>query len=419
MSLKNVIPGGNKFQSHYKNGNNADIIKTFFYRYDEAIEQGKKLATLFQKGSFAESCLRVWNFVKYSIKYEVDPDGTQLIQLPSHLLNVSLKGDCKSKTLLSAAIISNFNFNGKRPVITIRFVNYENIPSLTHVYLIARLGTQEFIIDTVYFAFDKEKTYFRAKDYTMEINSVSGFADATTEDISGKKGKAKRKAKRETRKEKKANKRAAKGKGKGRGLFKGVKKVALAVPRASFLSLVMINARGIATKLMSTPGKKTIAIWEALGGNPKKLMDAINKGAAKKPFLGSKISGVDGLEHLEGIGVVGAATVTTLLVSAAAVIAAFAPILKMVDKNKGTKDGESTDDLLNETEGAGGDLSIPDGEVGDPEPGSKKSLEAGGKNDTGDGGGFSLDSIDFKDPLTIGVMLAGGYLAAKALKLIK
>jgi len=420
MSFANIVPGGNKLKKHYSNGNNADIIKVFFNRYNEAIDQGKKLAPLFQKGTFEESCLRVWNFVKYKIKYQVDPDGTQLIQLPSHLLNVSLAGDCKSKTLLCAAIISNFNFNGERPVITIRFVNYENIPSLTHVYLLASLGTQKFIIDTVYFAFNKEKTYFRAKDYTMEINSVSGFAEAQTEDISGKKGKAKRQAKRQTRKAAKKEKKAAKkaaGKGGGRGLFKAAKKISLAVPRASFLSLVLINARGIATKLLSSPGKKTLAIWEALGGDPKKLMDAINKGAAKKPFLGSKISGVEGLEHLNGIGVVGAATVSTLLVSAAAVLAAFAPILKMVDKNKGTKDGESTDEILEETEKAGGNVEIPDGEVADPDPGSAK-----GKNKSSggaDGGGFSLDSIDFKDPLTIGVILAGTYFGAKALKIIK
>lgn len=408
MITNNVLSGGNKYRSHFKNGNNADIIKVFFNRYDEAIEQGKKLAPYFQKGNFEESCLRVWNYVRYKIPYQVDPDGTQLIQLPSHLLNVSLKGDCKSKTLLCAAIISNFNFNGKRPVITIRFVNYENIPSLTHVYLLATLNDQTFIIDTVYFAFNKEKTYFRAKDYKMVINSVSGFADAQTEEISGKKSKSKKKAK----------KAAGKGKGKGKGLFQKAanagKKVALLVPRGSFLSLVLVNARGIATKLLNSPGKKTLAIWEALGGDPKKLMDAINKGAAKKPFLGSKISGVAGLEHLDGIGVVGAATVATLLVSAATVIAAFAPILKMVDKNKGTKDGESTDDLLKETESAGGDLTIPDGEVSDPDPGSAK-----GKNKPTNKGGFSLDSIDFKDPLTIGIMLAGGYFGAKALKIIK
>ena len=412
MSFQKIIPGGNNFKKHYAKGNNADIIKVFFYRYNEAIEQGKKLAPLFQKGSFKESCFLVWNFVKYKIKYEVDPDGTQLIQLPSHLLNISLKGDCKSKTLLCASIISNFYFNGQRPVITIRFVNYENIPSLTHVYLLASLNNETFIIDTVYFAFDKEKTYFRAKDYTMEINSVSGFADATTEDISGKKARAKRQAKKETRKEKKSAKKAA-GKGGGKGLFKGVKKVALIKPRLAFLSLVMINARGLATKLLNAPGEKTLKIWNALGGDPKKLMDAINKGAAKKPFLGSKVSGVEGFENLDGVGALGAAAVATLLVNAGVVLAAFAPILKMIDKNKGVKDGESTDDLLKEADAAGADLTIPDGEVSDPDPGSDKAKKKS------DGSGFSLSSIDFKDPLTIGLMLVGGYLGAKALKIIK
>lgn len=431
MNFQNYVPGGNKFISHYKNGNNADIIKTFFARYKEAMEQGKKLAPLFQKGSFLESCNLVYNFVKYKIKYQVDPDGTQLIQLPSHLLNVSKSGDCKSKTLLCAAIISNFNFDGKRPLITIDFVNYDNIKSYTHVYLRATLENETFIIDTVFFAFNKEKKYFSRKSYDMQINSVSGFGEASTEEISGKKGKAKRAAKKETRKSKKASKkkdrkekRAAKkasGKGGGRGLFKAAKKVSLAVPRGAFLSLVLVNARGLATKLLNAPGDKALKIWDALGGNRNKLMEAINKGGAKKPFLGSKISGVDGvegLENMEGIGVVGAATVTTLLVSAAAVLAAFAPILKMVDKNKGTKDGESTDALLYEAESAGGDVSIPDGEVGDPDPGSEKS-KSGSGSDSGSGFGFSLDSIDMKSPVVWGLGLGAAYLGAKALKIIK
>ena len=142
-------------------------------------------------------------------------------------------------------------------------------------------------------------------------------------------------------------------------------------------------------------------------------MDAINKGAAKKPFLGSKVSGVEGFENLDGVGALGAAAVATLLVNAGVVLAAFAPILKMIDKNKGVKDGESTDDLLKEADAAGADLTIPDGEVSDPDPGSDKAKKKS------DGSGFSLSSIDFKDPLTIGLMLVGGYLGAKALKIIK
>jgi len=424
MSFNNIIPAKNKFINHHKQGNNSDIINVFFSRYNEAMEQGKKIAHLFQKGSFLESCQNVWNFVKYNIKYQVDPDGTQLIQLPSYILNVSRAGDCKSKTLLCAAIISNFNFNGKRPIITIRFVNYENIKSYTHVYMLATLNDQTFIIDTVYFAFNKEKLYFSAKDYTMEINSVSGYGDATTEEINGRRNKAKRAEKKESRKERKSKKREdrkakradrkEKGKGGGRGLFKAAKKVSLVVPRGAFLSLILINARGLATKLLNSPGEKVLKIWDALGGNRQKLMDAINKGAAKKPFLGSKISGVDGLENMDGIGVVGAATVSTLLVSAAAVLAAFAPILKMVDKNKGTKGGESTDEILKETENAGGELEIPDGEVGDPDPGSSKA-----KNPDGSGSGFSLDSIDFKSPVTWVISAGGLYLGAKALKIIK
>lgn len=412
MNFNNIIPANKKFVNHFKDGNNADIIKTFFARYNEAIEQGKKIAPYFQKETFLKSCYLVWHYVRYNIKYEVDPDGTQLIQLPSYLLNVSKKGDCKSKTLLCASIISNFNFNGKKPIVTINFTNYENIKSYTHVYLNAKLGDQDFIIDTVYFDFNKEKPYFSKKKFEMEINSVSGFGDGTQEDISGRKKKRSKSEKKAARTEKKAKK-----KKEGKGLFKGVKKVSLAVPRGAFLSLVLINARGIASKLLNAPGEKVLKIWDALGGSREKLMSAINKGAAKKPFLGEKVSAVEGLENLEGIGVVGAATVATLLVSAATVIAAFAPILKMVDKNKGTKGGESTESILEETEKAGGDLELPDGQLDpdDADPGSKKATEKKNAKKS-DGSGFNLDQIDFSNPLTLGLTAAGVYLGGKALK---
>jgi len=412
MSFSTIIPAKNKFINHHKNGGNSDIIKTFFARYNEAMEQGKKIAPFFQKKSFAESCFLVWNFVKYNIKYEVDPEGTQLIQLPSYLLNTSRKGDCKSKTLLCAAIISNFNFNGKRPIVTIIFTNYEDIKSYTHVYMSAKLDDQEFIVDPVYFDFNKQKPYFSKKIYTMEINSVSGFGEATQEEINGRKSKKNKSQKAKNRADRKKKRKERGGK-----LFKGAKKVSLAAPRGAFLSLVMINARGLATKLLNAPGSKVIKIWDTLGGNPEKLKAAINKGAAKKPFLGSKVSEVEGLEHLEGIGVVGAASVATLLVSAAGVLAAFAPILKMVEKNKNLKSGASTDEILKETEEEGGDTSIPEGELDpdDADPGSSKSEKK--KSKSSSGGGFSLDSIDFSDPITLALIFGGGYLGGKALKI--
>lgn len=393
---------------YFEKGTNADIIKAFFAEYDKAMVQGAKIAKFFQQKTFEASCLYVWTFVKYSIKYQTDPEGTQTIQLPSHLLNVSKSGDCKSKTLLCAAIISNFNFNGVKPTVTIRFTNYDKIDAYTHVYCLATLGKQTFIIDSVWKSFNSEKLYNNKKDFIMRINSVSGFNEAYTENIEGKKSKKKkekREQKRKDRKEKRKEKKSS-----GGGLFNKGKKIALATPRASFLALVNVNARGLANKLYNSPADKVERIWKVLGGNPKKLYNAIAKGHAKKPFLGERVK-----VSVEGIGEpVTAATIAVLLTSAAGILAAFAPILKMVDRNKKAKDGDaatdeqSTEDILNEAKDSGGDVSVPDGELKDPEDGS-------GQGTKKSSGIFDFD-IDLKSPKTLLIAAVIGLGLYKTLK---
>ena len=412
MNFTNVLQPEGINRVYFSNGTNKDIISVFFKEYNKSIKQGIVLAPIFQKNNFETSCLAVWEFVKYNIVYQVDKEGTQTIQLPSHLLNVSKKGDCKSKTLLCASIISNFNFNGKIPQITIRFVNYDNIPSYTHVYLIAELNEKKFIIDTVWKYFNSEKSYFSAKDFKMKINSISGIEENYQEDIgklfkkkkkstssspnsSAETKKEKRKKKREDRKEKRKEKRK-----KGKGFFNTVKKVSLAGPRGSFIALVNLNVRGLANKLLISPKDKVEKIWKALGGNPTKLYNAVLLGSKKKPFLGAKAE----YKTVNGIGSVVA--VGTLLASAAAVLAALAPVFKMIDKNKGTKDGESTDVILNEAEKNGGILEIPEGEVSDPEQGSGKTATF-------------ASTFDFKKPTNLLLIGGGVYILAKSLKIIK
>lgn len=412
MNFDNILQPDGINKVYFSNGTNNDIINVFLKEYNKAIIQGIALAPIFQKNNFENSCFAVWNFVKYNIVYRVDKEGTQTIQLPSHLLNVSKKGDCKSKTLLCCAIISNFNFNGKKPQITIRFVNYEDTPSFTHVYLIAEINNKKIIVDTVWRYFNSEKLYFRKKDFKMKINSISGINEVYQEDIgklfkkkkkstsssnssNAETKKEKRKKKREERKEKRKEKRK-----KGKGFFNTVKKVSLAGPRGSFIALVNLNVRGLANKLLLSPKDKVEKIWKALGGNPSKLYKAVLLGSKKSPFLGAKAE----YKTVDGIGSVVA--VGTLLASAATVLAALAPVFKMIDKNKGAKDGESTEEILKETEKNGGILEIPEGEVSDPEEGS-------GKKPT------FTSSFDLKKPANLLLIGGGVYILAKSLKIIK
>lgn len=146
--------------------------------------------------------------------------------------------------------------------------------------------------------------------------------------------------------------------GKGLKKFGNIqKKLALAPARASAILLIALNFRGLAYKLQRTPKDKLLKKWKRLGGNPEKLFKAINKGAKKKPLLGSKTKkAIKGLEDafyndpqtindyqseipqvINGIGVAPAAAA---LIAAIPVITA---LLKMVPKKPGEKEGIDPD----------------------------------------------------------------------------
>lgn len=79
------------------------------------------------------------------------------------------------------------------------------------------------------------------------------------------------------------------------GVGKGLLKVNLVAPRGAFLSLLALNYRGQAWKIMSivngTDNKLKEALkkkWEGLGGNYSKLVEVAKKGDTKKPFFCGK-----------------------------------------------------------------------------------------------------------------------------------
>ncbi len=109
----------------------------------------------------------------------------------------------------------------------------------------------------------------------------------------------------------------------------GAKKVSIAPARGAFLALVLLNLRGFATKLSKSDQNKLRNKWNNLGGDFKKLQDAINKGKRKKALL-------SGFEDENNLGAV--ATVTASLAAATPVIIALNDFLKeskaAVDKGK-------------------------------------------------------------------------------------
>lgn len=92
---------------------------------------------------------------------------------------------------------------------------------------------------------------------------------------------------RRSREERKADRQKKKEDRKASGKPSRVKKVLLAVPRGAFLGLILLNVRGLASRLSAMNKKdpaKLKAMWLRLGGDPIKLLNNVEKGAKKKGF---------------------------------------------------------------------------------------------------------------------------------------
>ncbi len=80
----------------------------------------------------------------------------------------------------------------------------------------------------------------------------------------------------------------------GSAIGRGVKKVQLAIPRGAFLSLVRLNYRGIASKLIRAKNEqpteyaRAVRKWKFLGGEEKNLLSTAEKGAKQKPLACGK-----------------------------------------------------------------------------------------------------------------------------------
>ncbi len=136
-------------------------------------------------------------------------------------------------------------------------------------------------------------------------------------------------------------------------IFRAVKATSFIIPRKSFLALVALNVRGLATRLSKARPDGLKKEWERLGGKFSVLQGAINRGKNKRPLLGGgKIKSVHGIggieaihygpgqEPVEGIGV--APAVGAWLAAASTVLAAMMKFLKKegVPETPGASDSE-------------------------------------------------------------------------------
>lgn len=358
-----------------------DIIYSMAIAAPAAIAQAKR-ANLpeiigLTGGNAAADGRLAGQWIRNNVSYKIDTFEDQNIQLPSALLSGSKKGDCKSFSMLFLSIMEAAGYNAG-----FRFASYKNDRPFTHVY--------NFVLDNKnnILTFDtcikdlKELTHYK-KIKDMRVNYLAGVPTVITENNKMNKSKIKLIARKPTIQElmsddrymnvgyleaetingKKLKKFFEKVKTKippfvQKGLNK-VKTVALAPARGPFLVLVDVNFRGLARKLFEALQKneaKVKEFWTKLGGDPKALLKAIDKGKSKKPFLGERVNGATSVEFMisgedsimspegndEYIGF-DPATVTAALTAASGIVAAAMKLIKSLGVKSKKGEGELED----------------------------------------------------------------------------
>jgi hypothetical protein len=229
----------------------------------------------------------------------------------------------------------------------------------------------------------------------LEMNSTfDGFEFADEYDnFLTKKSRERRKRKKQLRKEEGLSRKEARQQAReeippttlkevakkvGGGIKRGFMVGALAVPRASFLSLIAINFRGFGWKLSNIINKRNgtpasverelKAKWDKLGGKWGKLVKAINSGAKKKKpfFCGKKCkkklveagakrnfanfnsSELDFDPYFNSAGGIDLAVVGTWVGLGTGVIGATAPIINKAIENKREKEAIANEKAIAE-----------------------------------------------------------------------
>lgn len=244
----------------------------------------KALARKLRGANDLETSQNIFNWVCANIRYKKD-GSNQIVRLPSGILRTR-EGDCKSMSLLVAALLVN---NGIVPKFV--YTSYkDNDPTPSHIYVETKSGI---ILDCVWKRFNSEKTPKFKYKKIMDISYLSGLDGSCAGLGAAGKGKAKLK---------KVAKKAVST------VKKGAKKVGLSAGRNLFLLLVKNNIDGLATKLSKGNREKQINQWKKTGGDGKVFAQSITKGAskpAKKFGFLQKLKGLSTKRKLSGFGEVG------------------------------------------------------------------------------------------------------------------
>ena len=229
-----------------QNASNEQLQSALEKALPAAAAQVKNISSKFKGATDTETCRKIFDFLCKKVKY--DKDGfTQKIKYPSALLREG-RGDCKSYSLFTAAILKNLN-------IPFRWTYASYTPGIKtpgHVYITTDSGC---IIDCVWGKFNQEKKPYNKFYKSMNISYISGIDDMSAPSL--------------------GNKNIA-----PIGAV-NAKTVLLAPGRNLFRIIVQGNLDGFASKLAKLDQGRLLSLWKNAGGDAGKLSADIRKGASR------------------------------------------------------------------------------------------------------------------------------------------
>ena len=244
-----------------QNASNAQLQRALEQALPGAAKQTKDIAQQFKGATDSDTCRKIFDFLKSKVKY--DKDGfTQKIKYPSALLREG-RGDCKSYSLFTAAILKNLN-------IPFRWTYASYTPGVEipgHVYITTDSGC---ICDVVWGKFNSEKKAYNKFYKSMNISYISGVEPAMGATVAGKI------IKNVSAGVKKAATTVSSG-----AAAAAVKGATLAPGRNLFRLIVQNNMDGIASKLAKMNQGQILDLWKKVGGDPGKIAADIRNGASK------------------------------------------------------------------------------------------------------------------------------------------
>jgi hypothetical protein len=148
-----------------RNASNMDLQRAIEAAIPTAVVQMKQRSNEFKGKTEAETCKKIFDYLKNQITYKAD--GTeQQVRVPSGLIRTR-QGDCKSYSVFTSAVLTNLGIPHK-----LVYASYDPADSTpTHIYVVTNKGC---IIDAVYGKFNAEKKASNKKYKDMNISYISG-----------------------------------------------------------------------------------------------------------------------------------------------------------------------------------------------------------------------------------------------------